>query len=160
MGSDRQFDKMADMSKGLLSTPTFNLPEDLLECLSHLEPADSSKAFALFGKQKNPPNPGLCLKNGGPIGLPLSDGDAEVFRTASHPSPLNKDPEAFVGQTAWVLPAREFEIQNPAWEPFLRDIVTKVSAGLGVDSTGKGVSTELLNLSLYDEGPLSMASRE
>jgi hypothetical protein len=135
---------MADMPKALLSTPTFNLPEDLLECLYHLEPADSSKAFALFDTQKSPPNPGLCLKNGGPIGLPLSDGDAE----------------AFVGQTTWVLPASWFEIQNPAWEPFLRDLVTKVSAGLGVDSTGKGVSAELLNLSLYNEGPLSMPGRE
>jgi hypothetical protein len=60
------------------SPPSIDLPTDLLECLSHLEPADSSKIFALFETQKNPPNPGICLGNGGPIGLPLSDGDANV----------------------------------------------------------------------------------
>ncbi len=58
-----------------------------------------------------------------------------------------------------MVPADEFEIKNPAWEPFLQEVIEKVSAGLAVDSTGKGVSAELSNLSLYDEGASSMPGR-
>lgn len=120
--------------------PSVNLPEDLLECLSHLDLAESTNTFALFETQKNPPNPGICLKNGGAIGLPLSDGDAKVLRAASHLRPPEKPLESSIGRTIWVVPADEFEIKNPAWELFLQEAIEKVSAGLAVDSTGKGVS--------------------
>ena len=142
---------MAEVLRTVPLTPSLNLRGDLLECLSHLEPTDWTKAFALFETQKNPPNPGLCLKNGGQIGLPLSDGDAKVFKAATQPSPLKKVPGASAVDAVWLIPAREFEIQNPAWEPFLQGILTKVSAGLGVNSTGKGVSAELVSLSLQDQ---------
>ena len=150
---------MTEMSRTTSAAPSIDLAVDLLGCLSHLEPADSSKAFALFETQNNPPNPGICLKNGGPIGLPLSDGDARVFKAASHPSSPEEDPAASVSESVWMIPADEFEIQNPAWELFLQSIVTKASAGLGVDSTGKVVSAELSNLSLHDAAPMSMPER-
>jgi hypothetical protein len=137
-----------------------NLFEDLLECLSHLEPSDSTKAFAVFDREKNPPNPGIYLNKSGSIGLPLSDGDAKVLRAASHTSLVEKDPAESGGETVWVVPAGEFEIHNPAWAPFLQGIIAKVSAGLGVNSTGKGISAELFSLSLYDEGPSSATSQE
>ena len=143
------------MSSLKSAAPTINLAPDLLECLTHLEPADSSKAFALFKTQTDPPNPGICLKNGGSIGLPLSDGDAQVFRAASHPASLEEDPAA----ATWIVLASELEIQNPAWAPFLQGIVTKVSAGLGVDSTGKGVSAELVSLTLHDAGSMLTPER-
>jgi hypothetical protein len=146
---------MVEMAGTIKAAPSIDLAADLLECLSHLEPADSTKAFALFEALPNPPNPGIYLRNGGSIGLPLSDGDAQVFRTASYPVSLENDPPA----STWVVPAGEFEIQNPAWRPFLRGVVTKVSAGLGVDSTGKGVLAELFSLSLHDAGSRSMPVR-
>jgi hypothetical protein len=46
------------------------LREDLVECFKSIQ---SPGTFALFESIKNPPNPGLYLKNGGVIGLPLSD---------------------------------------------------------------------------------------
>lgn len=158
--SNRQFGQMAEVSSHAPSVLSFNLSEDLLECLSHLEPADSTKAFALFEVKKDPPNPGICLKNGGPIGLPISEGDAKVFRAASYSSSLEKTQEVSISETVWVVPSDECEIKNPAWQPFLQDVVKKVSAGLCVDSTGKGVSAELFNISLYDMGSLSSSSLE
>jgi hypothetical protein len=146
---------MIEMAGTIAAAPSIDLAADLLECLSHLEPADSTKAFALFETQHNPPNPGICLRNGGSIGLPLSDGDAQVFRAASYPASLERDPAVYT----WIIPAGEFEIQNPAWGPFLQGVVTKVSAGLGVDSTGKGVSAELFSLSLHDAGSRSTPVR-
>lgn len=145
----------AEVSAIELSAPKVDLAEDLLECLSHLEPTDSPKAFALFNTEKNPPNPSIFLKNGGSIGLPLSDGDAKVLRASCQQSSVKKDPEETGGEI-WVLPTGEFEIRNPAWGPFLQNIIMKLSAGLGVDSTGKGVSAELFSLSLFDEGQVSV----
>jgi hypothetical protein len=139
---------MTESSSPVTPDSSVNLPEDLLECLSHLDLAESTNTFALFKTQKNPPNPGICFKNGGAIGLPLSDGDAKVLRAASHLPPPEKTLESSAGRTIWVVPADEFEIKNPAWEPFLQEVIEKVSAGLVVDSTGKGVSAELTNLSL------------
>lgn len=131
---------------------SINLAEDLLECLSHLEPSDRTKVFALFETETNPTNPGICLKNGGAIGLPLSEGDAKVLKAAANHSSVQSSP----GDCTWILPADDFEIQNPAWALFLQSVVTKVSAGLGVDSTGKSVSVGLDHLSLRDAGPVSV----
>lgn len=99
--------------------PTLSLTEDLLECLKHLEPADSTKPYALFETEKNPPNPGLCLRNGGAIGLSLSDGDAEILRKACRLSLLDKNGQAPVNET-FSLPASEFELKNPAWATFVQ----------------------------------------
>lgn len=131
---------------------SINLAEDLLECLSHLEPSDRTKVFALFETQTNPVNPGICLKNGGAIGLPLSKGDAKVLKAAANHSSVQSSSV----DSTWILPADDFEIQNPAWGSFLQSVVTKVSAGLGVDSTGKSVSVELDHLSLRDASPVSV----
>jgi len=150
---------MAESSRPATPDPSINLPEDLLKCLSHLDLAESTNTFALFEPQKNPPNPGIYLKNGGAIGLPLSDGDAKVLRAASHLPPPEKILDSSLDRTIWVVPADEFEIKNPAWESFLQNIIEEVSAGLAVDSTGKGVSAELSHLSLYDEGTSSMPGR-
>jgi hypothetical protein len=89
---------MAGSSNSTTPDPSINLPEDLLECLSHLDLAESTNTFALFETQKNPPNPGICLKNSGAIGLLLSDGDAKVLRAASHLPPPEKTLESSVGR--------------------------------------------------------------
>lgn len=69
---------------------SINLAEDLFGCLSHLEPSDGTKAFALFETQTNPINPGICLKNGGAIGLPLSEGDAKYSKQLRIVRPFNR----------------------------------------------------------------------
>jgi hypothetical protein len=136
------------------------LGERLEECLDGIQ---STGSFALFGKLQNPPNPGLYLVNGGPIGLPLSDHDAQVIIAASHAAPFGKGHETIVDTSVrktWEISPGDFEIKNPAWPSFLRDIVKKVSAGLGVDPAGKGVSAELYKLLLYDEGAMFKPHQE
>lgn len=131
---------------------SIDLAEDLLECLSHLDPSDRAKVFALLEIQTNPTNPGICLQKWRGNWLVLSEGDAKVIKAAANRSSFQSSP----GDCTWTLPADDFEIQNPAWEWFLESVVKKVSAGLGVDSSGKGVSVKLDHLSLRGAGPTSV----
>ena len=136
------------------------LLEGLDECLTNIQPSGS---FALFEGSSNPPNPGLYLRCGGGIGLPLSDRDAQTIVAASHQAPFGKGEETIVDtsvRNTWEISPNEFEIKNPAWQPFVESIVTKVSAGLGVDTTGKGVTAELYKLLLYEEGAMFKPHQE
>jgi hypothetical protein len=81
-----------DTSNVVSRTPK-ELRAELEECLSDIQ---SSGSFAVFGRLNNPPNPGLYLKKGGPISLPLSDRDAEVIIAASHAAPFGKGEETIV----------------------------------------------------------------
>jgi hypothetical protein len=88
----------------------------LKECLPKIQ---SSGSFAVFEALENPPNPGLCLKNGGPIGLPLSDHDASVLVAASHAAPFGKGEETIVDASVrktWEISPTEFEIKNKTWD--------------------------------------------
>ncbi|KAH7327404.1 hypothetical protein BKA65DRAFT_597938 [Rhexocercosporidium sp. MPI-PUGE-AT-0058] len=140
-----------------------NLREGLLECLSNIEPSGSSQPFAVFDTLQNPINPGVSFTGGpklGFIGLPLSDGDAEVVRAAGIPlsaTGKSNDDGGVLTSTPpgiWEVPANMFELRNPAWAPFLQGIVNEVAAGLGVDATGTAVSARLSKLCLYDEGAM------
>lgn len=136
------------------------LKEGLDECLRNIE-GDGS--FALFEPLNNPPNPGIYLNEGGLVGLPLSDRDAEAIIAASHQAPFGKGEETLVDTTVrktWEVSPGHFELKNPAWQPFVKTIVAKVSAGLGVDATGNGVSAELYKMLLYDEGALFKPHQE
>ncbi|KAF4631480.1 hypothetical protein G7Y89_g6651 [Cudoniella acicularis] len=81
--------------------------DGLDECLSKIE---SSGTFALFVLPDNPPNPGLYLKNGGTIGLPLSDRDAQAIVAASHAAPFGKGEETLVDTS---LMSAEFGESTP-----------------------------------------------
>jgi hypothetical protein len=137
-----------------------SLKADLDNCLSGLK-GDGS--FALFERLENALNPGIYLKDGGLIGLPLNDHDAELITKASHAAPFGKGEETIVDTTVrktWELSPRDFELKNPAWEPFVKSIVVKVSSGLGVDAAGNGVSAELYKMLLYDEGAMFQPHQE
>ena len=106
------------------------LREDLEECLANIETRGS---FSVFGILESPPNPGLCLKNGGQIGLPLSDRDARAIITASHKAPFGKGRQTIVDtkiRNTWEISHDAFQITHPAWDSFLRSIVVKVSGDL------------------------------
>ncbi|TVY62770.1 hypothetical protein LSUE1_G009132 [Lachnellula suecica] len=118
------------------------------ECLSNIQ---GESSFALFEALDNAPNPGLYLKNGGGVGLPLSDRDAEAI------APFGKREKTLVDTSVrktWEVSPGDFELRNPAWIPFVQTIIKKVSAGLGVDATSNRVSAELYKMLLYDEGAL------
>ncbi len=82
---------------------------------------------------------------------------------ASHAAPFGKGEETIVDTTirkTWELSPQDFEIMNPAWIPFVETIVAKVSAGLGVDAAGKGVSALLYKMLLYVKGAMFKPHQE
>jgi hypothetical protein len=128
------------------------LRADLDRCLSSIRTSDS---FTLFETLSHPVNPGLCLKNGGPIGLPLTERDARVIIAAGRRVPSEKGEQTPVNEQVrrpWELLDSEFETKNPAWEPFLQSIVRDVCTGLGVDAAGNGIQAKLCKMLLYDPG--------
>jgi hypothetical protein len=129
------------------------LRADLDRCLSSIRTNDS---FTLFETLSHPVNSGLCLKNGGPIGLlPLTERDARVIIAAGRRVPFEKGEQTPVNEQVripWQLLDSEFEIKNPAWEPFLQSIVREVCQGLGVCAAGNGVQAKLCKMLLYDPG--------
>ncbi|TVY44089.1 hypothetical protein LOCC1_G004493, partial [Lachnellula occidentalis] len=141
-------------STQLVDLDAEELKEGLDECLSNIE-GDGS--FALFEPLINPPNPGIYLKEGGVVGLPLSDRDAEAIIAASRQAPFGKGEDTLVDTSVrktWEVSPTNFELKNPAWQLFVKTVVARVSTGLGVDATGNGVSAELYKMLLYDEGAL------
>jgi hypothetical protein len=136
------------------------LTQHLDECLTNIQ---SDGSFALFEALNNAPNPGLYLKSSGMISLPLSDHDAQAIISASHEAPFGKGEETIVDTSVrktWEVSPGEFELKNPAWQPFVESIVAKVSAGLGVDAAGKGVTAKLYKLLLYEEGAMFKPHQE
>jgi hypothetical protein len=136
------------------------LRAELEECLSDIQ---SSGSFAVFGRLKNPPNPGLYLKKGGPISLPLSDRDAEVIIAASHAAPFGKGEETIVDTSVrktWEISPTDFEIRNKSWEQFLGSVVAMASTGLGIHAAGMGISAELYKMLLYDKGAMFKSHQE
>ncbi|PVH81355.1 hypothetical protein DL98DRAFT_571223 [Cadophora sp. DSE1049] len=148
-----------------------DLREGLLECLSNIEPNCSSKPFAISNPLPNPINPGISFISGphpGPIGLPLSDRDAEVIRAAGMPLRIlskSNDTDPGTETTSpkpniWEVPASMFELKNPAWDGFLKKIVKNIAEGLGVDAMGSAVSAQLLKMSLLEEGAMLEPSQD
>lgn len=152
-----------------------DLREGLLECLSNIEPSDSSKPFAISNALLNPINPGIVFTDGfnsGSIDLPLSDRDAEVIRAVGTPLPVLTnvkigDVNSEAGTTPpepelniWDVPASMFELRNPAWNGFLKGVVKDVAKGLGVDAMGNAVSARLCKMSMFEEGAMVEPGRE
>ncbi len=112
------------------------LREGIISCFANIK---SDGSLALFDQLYNAPNPGTCLRNGGMIGLPLSDRDAQAIVLTSHAAPFGKGEDTIVDtrvRKTWEISAADFELKNPAWQKFLDTVVSKVSSGLGVDAAG------------------------
>lgn len=138
----------------------WQIRRELTECLTNVQVLSS---FALFEQMPNPPNPGLDMKNGGLVGLPLSDRDAQVIVAASHAAPFGKGEHTIVDESVrktWEVSPTDFSITNPAWDDFLQLIVKRVTKGLGVSSNGLGVSAELYKMLLYEEGAMFKPHQE
>ncbi|CAG8973600.1 hypothetical protein HYALB_00009752 [Hymenoscyphus albidus] len=150
---DQAFREHEDWSKRPnASVPKINLKPGILECLTNLH-SDATTPWALCESIASPPSPGICLKYGGGIGLPLSDGDAKVLVSASYESSSAEgDIAEWMARNLWEFSAEEFELTNPNFGCFVTGAVKKVTADLGVDVAGGSVRVELHKMTLRDAG--------
>ena len=125
---------------------------------------DSADAtFATNGILPNAANPGLVVADLGGIGLPLSDHDAHRLAGICHQAPFGKGSETVVDtkiRKTLELNPSQFELQNPAWQQTLNDVVAQVANGLGIAVGAASVRAELYKLLLYEEGAFFDRHRE
>ena len=99
----------------------------------------------------------------GPIGLLLSNDDAQVIIRASHQAPFGKGSETIVDSSVrntWELNSQQFELRNSEWKNFMGHILAKISKELGLGSKAPRVDAELYKMLLYNKGAMFKAHQE
>ena len=86
------------------------------------------------------------------VGLQLADREAKILIGHSPQSPFGRGSETIIDTSVrktWELNTDQFELRNPAWPPFLQELVAFVAKKLG---TGTDVQAELYKMLLYESG--------
>ncbi|KAI1826249.1 hypothetical protein F4861DRAFT_498656 [Xylaria intraflava] len=95
-------------------------------------------------------NPGLQIGDT-LITLPLDPEQVPLIRNASRQAPFGRGDETLIDtsvRNTWEIDTSGFRILNPAWAPFIADVVKDVSRSLGLP----GARADLYKLLLYEEG--------
>lgn len=129
----------------------------------YLSDVNSEGSFSSYQHASLFPNPGLYIKKlGRVIPLPLSDDDAKAIAVNSTLAPFGKADETVVDRSirnTWEIKASEFDLRNPAWQPFFNQITKKAVEGLGVDPEVT-VEAQSYKLLLYEEGAFFKAHKD
>jgi hypothetical protein len=105
--------------------------------------------------------PGLTVEGMGPIGLPLTSGQAEELKRHCHQAPYGKGEKTLVDtnvRRVWELKPEHFTLTNPDWEGFLKTAVRKVQEELGLGS--QKLESHLYDLLLYEPGSFFLPHRD
>lgn len=121
-----------------------------------LDEIKSPAPFTSFCELDAITDPQIYVGDHGPIGLPLSNHDAQVIIRASHQAPFGRGSETIVESSVrntWELNSEQFELRNSEWKNFMGHILAKISKELGVDA-------ELYKMLLYDKGAMFKAHQD
>jgi hypothetical protein len=105
--------------------------------------------------------PGLEVAGLGPIGLPLTDKQAEELKKLCEQAPYGKGEETLVDPSVrrvWQLKPERFTLRNPDWEEFLQQTVQKVQQELGLEE--QQLESHLYDLLLYEPGSFFLPHRD
>ncbi len=105
--------------------------------------------------------PGLEVDGLGPVGLPLTAGQADELKKHCEPAPYGKGEETLVDpnvRRVWRLKPDRFALTNPDWEPFLRQVLKKVREELGLQ--WQKLESHLYDLLLYEPESFFLPHRD
>jgi hypothetical protein len=105
--------------------------------------------------------PGLEVEGLGPVGLPLTAGQARELKALCEQAPYGKGEETVVDTSVrrvWRLKSERFSLTNPDWADFLRKTVRQVQKGLGLER--QKLDSHLYELLLYEEGSFFLPHRD
>jgi hypothetical protein len=105
--------------------------------------------------------PGLEVAGLGPVGLPLTAGQAKELKKLCEQAPYGKGTETVVDTSVrrvWRLKPERFTLTNPEWEQFLRQTLAKVQAELGLEE--QKLEAHLYDLLLYEPGSFFLPHRD
>lgn len=104
--------------------------------------------------------PGIVLKNGDDLALPLSAAQAAELRALSEPAPYGRGEETRLDESVrkcWQLDAGELGWSSLIWQDTLKTLVIKIAEELGVEGRVKAEPYKLL---LYEEGGFFLPHRD
>ena len=110
--------------------------------INHLESIEEARTWCFYGPiPVSSPTPGLHLKDGDIVGLPLSPHDA--LRIKRQASIQDKN-----GSLACELSPGQFELRNPAWHAFVQSVGSNGTKPFDIGPVG----ATLRKLVLSDNG--------
>lgn len=104
--------------------------------------------------------PGIVLKNGDDLALPLSNAQTAELRGLAEPAPYGMGAETRLDETvrkSWQIDASELRWTSKNWQSALDKLVEKVAEELGVEGR---VTAEPYKLLMYDEGGFFLPHRD
>lgn len=128
--------------------------------LRALEKIDRPGSFCVVGGGPAP-LPGLEVAALGPIGLPLTAGQAKELKKHCRQAPYGKGERTVVDtnvRRVWQLDPDRFSLTNPDWQFHLSETVRTVQRELGLD--GEKLQSHLYNLLLYEPGSFFLPHRD
>lgn len=105
--------------------------------------------------------PGLEVVGVGPIGLPLTEEQAEELKKHCEQAPYGKGEKTLIDanvRRVWRMTPDRFTLTNPDWELFLQKVVKKVQRELGLE--GLKLQSHLYDLLLYEPGSFFLPHRD
>ena len=133
----------------------YEMREDLAD---FLKGTTSAGTFSTFGNLTQFAPPGIYIPNMSEISVPVSNPDIEKLISQGKQAPVGKNRTTVVDTT--IRKTRELqdvEFRNPAWDGFLRGLVSQVSEALGIEGE---VFASFYKLLVYEEGAMFKAHRE
>jgi hypothetical protein len=105
--------------------------------------------------------PGLEVKGVGPVGLPLTAGQARELIAQCVQAPYGKGEQTLVDtnvRRVWRLKPDRFSLTNPDWDRFIQETVGKVQQELGLEK--QKLQSHLYDLLLYEPGGFFLPHRD
>jgi hypothetical protein len=130
------------------------------ELLQELDKIDRPGAICV-GDSVPPVLPGLTIEGVGPVGLPLTEVQAQTLIQYYRQASYGKGAETVVDtnvRRVWELEPKEFALANSAWPPFLDETVKTVQDGLGLADAL--LECHLYKLLLYEKGSFFVPHRD
>jgi hypothetical protein len=153
---------MADSNPDVSSQDSIlDLKEELSDTLDSIQ---SSGKFAAFEQLDSFVNPDVFVPGIGSIRLPLQEQAARSLIQKCHQAPFGKGEQTIIDisvRNTWELDATQFELRNPAWPKYIKQITRSALKELGFDEEDMfGIRTELYKLLLYEKGAMFKPHKE
>ncbi len=130
------------------------------ELLATLKTIEGSGSFLATGV-KNFQHPGLQIKGLGNVALPMLPSQAQEIIGVAQKAPFGKGGQTITDtsvRSAWEIDAAQLVFSNPAWEPFLKEIVEEAQQQLGLEA--QKVKALPYKLLLYEAGDFFLPHKD
>src|SRR5215831_1368120 len=130
------------------------------ELIALMDQVQTSGAFSVGGTLPSI-LPGLRVHGVGPLGLPLTEHQAQALIQVSELAPYGRGEETIVDpavRRSWQLSADDFELGNPQWNEALRAAVDQIGKELGLSDCQ--IAFEPYKLLVYEAGSFFASHRD